>query len=258
MMKKYTLFIVILSSIIFVSCESKHDQLYKACQDQDFELAHQILDKMDCENDYDDMKDCLYLFEIESTYLLEQNTDEATKRVELLYGEIPDYSTNRLLDPNFDNEGKIRKKIQQTLTGLLNKANMMNNVELISFILSVNDGKIVDYDDSSYKHKLTNKIRRQAFDFLVEQGTDESLTIAVNYIIDIFKELGYNSPKDEFKIVFDKCLESGNLALAKKLIDHLEDLQQLKVWAYNSEDAVTFITTLKKKYQSAIKNNRKK
>lgn len=254
-MKKYTLFFVILSSIIFVSCESKHDQLYKACQDQDFELAHQILDKMDCENDYDDMKDCLYLFEIESTYLLEQNTDEATKRVELLYGEIPDYSTNRLLDPNFDNEGKIRKKIQQTLTGLLNKANMMNNVELISFILSVNDGKIVDYDGYDGYHKLNNKIRKQAFDYLVEQGTDESLTIAVDFIISIFKDFSFKFPNDEFKAAFDKCMESGNLALTKKLIDHLDYIQQSH---YISEETKAFIAIHNKKYQSAIKNKRKK
>jgi hypothetical protein len=41
-MKKYILFFVILFSIVSTGCESKHDQLYKACQDQDFELAHQI------------------------------------------------------------------------------------------------------------------------------------------------------------------------------------------------------------------------
>jgi len=240
-MKKYTLLFVILSSFILAGCESNHEQLYKACQNQDFELAHQILDKMKSENNSYYKDDCLYLFEIESTYLLEQNSDEATQRIELLLNELP------YKDSDW---GWIFGEKEEVLDRLLQKAAILNNVDLIRFILK------------NYINESNAKISLKAWNYLGEQIDENILSIFSDKLVDMFDCYGGNiwglGTKELFEKVFDKCLESGNLELAKKLLDHLDYLQQTKAYNYDSEDAKAFVATLKKKYQSAIKNNRKK
>ncbi len=243
-MKKYTLFFVILSSIIFVSCESKHDQLYKACQNQDFELAHQILDKMKSDNNayYED--DCLYLFEIESTYLLEQNSDEATKRIELLLKELPDLSF-------FD--------LNKILDNLLQKAVMVENVELIKFI--------VEYDYFGKGDYITTN----AWNYLGEQIDDNWLTFFSDQLVDMFTSFDpimdpirlsggeiYAGRRNLFIKVFDKCIEIGNYSIAKKLIDHLDSLKRMKRSFYNEDAVLSFIAFYQQKYNDAIKKKKRR
>lgn len=201
MKKLYSILFALFVTIFFTSVlgcgKNLREQFTEACQNQDFELAHQILEKY--EDEYYKKKDAAMLLEREGTYLLENNTEADTEKLKVLILETPD-----------DYSYEARHE-------LIAKAAIMKNNELIKFML---DRELLGIEEASQ--------------YFCENGTEEELLYIATFVKNEYGQSGpdYSSYRDFEEIysaVFTKCLKSGYFSTAKEMIELLETTKHTKL-----------------------------
>ena len=193
----FALFVAIFFTSVLGCGKNLREQFTEACQNQDFGLAHQILDKY--EDGYYKKVDAAMLLEREGTYLLENNTEADTEKLKVLILETPkDYS-------------------YKAIDELFAKAAIMKNNELIKFMLDREFLRI-----------------EEAYQYFCENGTEEELLYIATFVKNEYGQDGpdYSSYKDFEEIysaVFTKCLKSGYFSTAKEMIELLETTKHTKL-----------------------------
>ena len=210
----FALFVAIFFTSVLGCGKDLREQFTEACQNQDFELAHQILDKYK-DGGYGNStiaEDAAILLEREGTYLLENNTEADTEKLKVLILETP--------------SGVDRYKALQELFA---KAAIMKNNELIKFML---DREFLGIEEASQ--------------YFCENGTEEELLYIATFVKNKYGQsdfIFYKDFEEIFSAVFTKCLKSGYFSTAKEMIELLETTKHTKL-----------IPIYKKQYDRETKN----
>ena len=199
----FALFVAIFFTSVLGCGKDLREQFTEACQNQDFELAHQILDKYK-DGGYGNStiaEDAAILLKREGTYLLENNTEADTEKLKVLILETPDEPFYRY----------------EALEELFPKAVIMKNNELIKFML---DRGFLGIEEASQ--------------YFCENGTEEELLYIATFVKN---EYGHDGPdcssyedfEEIYSAVFTKCLKSGYFSTAKEMIELLETTKHTKL-----------------------------
>ena len=205
----FALFVAIFFTSVLGCSKNLREQFTEACQNQDFELAHQILEKYESKDDQ--KEDALMLLEREGSYLLENNTEADTEKLKVLILESP---------PDYNAQSR-----------LFTKATIIKNNELIKFLM----------ETQSFR------FGSQGVRYFCENGTEEELLNTATFVINEYGDqeegityAGVPKFKDIYSQVFTKCLRSGYFSTAKEMIELLETTNHTKLipiyqQQYNSE-----------------------
>lgn len=230
-MKKSLVLLAVIGIGVATLCNScdKRSSIVNACEQNDFAKAHQLLDKFNPET-YDEIRELEKLrrlvFEKETDYLIDQNNENASKKILVLIRE------------NLGTDIVYNSYIESSCASLMSKAIIMKNNFLIK--------ELAKTDKFFYKESIK---------YLCE----EDLISAKDLVLENSNEMeaiGSYSGRERLRYddVFNASIKARNWSIAKELIDHVDNLIKTYPDSYFREECDYYLKTLKTSYSIATKN----